>query len=112
MSSHFEIRLDHSEGALLRCLGLIQRRGHTVTEMAMRADPDGPVLSAAIETHDRSPETLMRQLQRLHDVRSVNTHARALPQQTLADYMRALTRFLPVPARPPRPAPQLGVRNS
>ena len=108
MSTHFEIRFDHSEGALLRCLGLIQRRGYTVTEMAMRAHPDGQILTVAIETNGRSAETLMRQIQRLHDVRSVHNHADALPQHSLADYMRAFSRFLPMPSRQPQPATEMG----
>ena len=108
MTTHFEIRFDHSEGALLRCLGLIQRRGYSVNEMAMRSHPDGPVLSVAIDTNGRSAETLLRQVQRLHDVRSVRDHADALPHHSLADYMRAFSRFLPMPARMPEPASEMG----
>ncbi|MEN1727543.1 MAG: ACT domain-containing protein [Pseudomonadota bacterium] len=108
MSSHFEIRFDHSEGALLRCLGLIQRRGYGVTEMAMRADPDGPVLTAAIEANGRSVETLARQIERLHDVRRVRNHADALPQHSLADAMRAFSRFLPILSRRLQPATEMG----
>ena len=106
MSTHFEIRLDHSEGALLRCLGLIQRRGHSITEMAMRGHADGQVLSLVIDTHGRSAETLLRQIQRLHDVSSVRNHEDALPHHSLADYMRAFSRFLPMPSRAPEPATQ------
>ena len=108
MSTHFEICFDHSEGALLRCLGLIQRRGYSVTEMAMRAHPDGQILSVAIDTNGRSPQTLMRQIQRLHDVVSVRDHADALPHHSLADYMRAFSRFLPMPGRVPEPATEMG----
>ncbi|NDY95246.1 ACT domain-containing protein [Wenzhouxiangella limi] len=108
MSTQFEIRFDHSEGALLRCLGLIQRRGYSVTEMAMRAHPDGQVLSLSIDTNGRSAETLVRQIQRLHDVRSVHDHADALPQHSLADYMRAFSRFLPMPARTPQATAEMG----
>jgi len=108
MSTHFEIRFDHSEGALLRCLGLIQRRGHNVTEMALRAHPDGPVLTAAIETNGRSADILVRQIQRLHDVRSAQNHADALPQHAFADFMRAFSRFLPIAARRPQPATEMG----
>lgn len=104
MSTHFEIRFDQSEGALLRCLGLIQRRGHCVTEMAMRSHPEGPVLTAAIETNGRSAETLMRQIQRLHDVRGVDQHGDATQQHSLADYMRAVSRFLPMLAGRPQAA--------
>lgn len=104
MSTHFEIQFDHSEGALLRCLGLIQRRGHNVTEMAMRTDPEGPVLTAAIETNGRSAETLVRQIQRLHDVRRVDNPTDAIPQHSLADYMRAFSRFLPGLAGRPQAA--------
>jgi acetolactate synthase regulatory subunit len=108
MSTHFEIHFDHSEGALLRCLGLIQRRGHHITEMAMRAHPDGPVLTAAIDTNGRSPETLIRQIQRLHDVRSAQNHADVVPQHALADFMRAFSRLLPIPARRAQPATEMG----
>ena len=107
-STHFEIRLDHSEGAMLRCLGLIQRRGYTITEMAMRPCADGQALSMVIDTNGRSAETLMRQIQRLHDVVSVRNHEEALPHHSLADYMRAFSRFLPMPARTPEPATEIG----
>ncbi len=80
MSTYFEVRLDHSEGAMLRCLGLIQRRGYTITEMAMRGHVEGQVMSLVIETHGRSADTLMRQIQRLHDVSSVRSLDEALPQ--------------------------------
>ena len=108
MSTHFEIRLDHSEGAMLRCLGLIQRRGFTISEMAMRGHADGQILTAVIDTSGRSAETLMRQIQRLHDVVSVRNHEEALPHHSLADYMRAFSRFLPMPARTPEPATEMG----
>lgn len=108
MSTHFEIALDHSEGAMLRCLGLIQRRGYTITEMAMRGHAEGQVLSLVIDTNGRSAETLLRQIQRLHDVSSVRNHAEALPQHSVADYMRAFSRFLPMPARSPEPATEMG----
>lgn len=108
MSTHFEIRVDHSEGAMLRCLGLIQRRGYTITEMAMRGHADGQILSVVIDTRGRSAETLMRQIQRLHDVTSVRNHEEALPNHSLADYMRAFSRFLPMPARMAEPATEMG----
>lgn len=108
MSTHFEIRFDHSEGAMLRCLGLIQRRGCTITEMAMRPHAEGQVLSLIIDTKGRSAETLARQIQRLHDVRCVRNHAEALPDHSLADYMRAFSRFLPMPAPMPEPATEMG----
>ena len=108
MTNQFEIRFDHSEGALLRCLGLIQRRGYGVSEMAMRSHPEGQILSVAIETNGRSVETLMRQIDRLHDVKSVRNHADALPHHSLADYMRAFSRFLPMPARNPEPVTEMG----
>lgn len=108
MSTQFEIRFDHSEGALLRCLGLIQRRGYSVTEMAMRAHPDGQVMNVVIDTNGRSAETLVRQIERLHDVRSVHDHADALPNHSLADYMRAFSRFLPMPSQRAQAAVEMG----
>jgi acetolactate synthase regulatory subunit len=108
MTTHLEIHFDPSEGALLRCLGLIQRRGYRVTEMAMRAHPDGPLLTAAIEADGRSAETLVRQIERLHDVRSVSNHRDVAPSQTLADFMRAFSRFLPSSTRRPQPAVEMG----
>jgi len=71
MSRTFEIDLDHSEGALLRVLGTVERRGFELLELS--ADkPDAETYSVRLRVDsERDPDVLCRQLQRLVDVRAV-----------------------------------------
>lgn len=99
MSSHFEIRLAPSEGALLRTLGLIQRRGFRVGELALRSETGGQVLNLSVDGPGRSPEVLARQIARLHDVEHVERIEADAWQTTVVDCVRALAGLLPEPAR-------------
>jgi acetolactate synthase regulatory subunit len=76
MNRCFEIDLDHSEGALLRVLGTVERRGFALVELA--ADkPDADSYSVRLRIDgERDPQVLCRQLERLVDVRAV----RLLPE--------------------------------
>jgi acetolactate synthase regulatory subunit len=71
MSRCFEIDLDHSEGALLRVLGTVERRGFALIEMnALK--PDAESYSVRLRLGgERDPQVLCRQLERLVDVRAV-----------------------------------------
>ncbi|CAN5173320.1 hypothetical protein BH11PSE14_BH11PSE14_12070 [soil metagenome] len=71
MSRTFEIDLDHSEGALLRVLGTVERRGFKVLELsADKPDADSYSIRLRLDS-ERDPDVLCRQLQRLVDVREV-----------------------------------------
>ena len=61
------------EGALIRLLGLIERRGFSVTSMNAHADEGQQHVEVTVHVHStgRSVETLARQIQKLYDVRSV-----------------------------------------
>lgn len=76
MNRTFEIDLDHSEGALIRVLGTVERRGFALIEL--NADkPDAESYSIRLRlVGERDPEVLRRQLERLVDVRAV----RLLPE--------------------------------
>lgn len=71
MSRCFEIDLDHVEGALLRVLGTVERRGFALVEMAAEK-PDAGSYSIRLRLDSkRDPQVLCRQLERLVDVRNV-----------------------------------------
>lgn len=96
MSVQFEIRLTPTEGALLRTLGLIQRRGFSVDEMALRNEHGGQLLSLSLESDGRCPNVLARQIARLHDVETVERLETESWQSTMADCVAALDNLLPV----------------
>jgi len=88
MSRTFEIDLDHSEGALIRVLGTIERRGFALVEINA-GKPDADSYSVRLQLDgERDPEVLCRQLERLVDVRAV--------------------RLLPEPQEPPEAPPPPG----
>lgn len=58
-----------NEGALVRVLGTIERRGFTLGAMRTASTPHGVQLSIQVSAEGRSVEVLVRQLQRLVDVR-------------------------------------------
>ncbi|KFN44588.1 ACT domain-containing protein [Arenimonas oryziterrae] len=76
MSRAFAIELEQAEGALLRLLGTIERRGFALA--GLQADPTGSGgLSVRLSVDgERDPNVLCRQLERLVDVREV----RLLPE--------------------------------
>lgn len=69
MASELTIRMRPSEGALLRVLGTIERRGFALNEVHTRSVSDGVELSMRIDADARPVEVLVRQLNRLYDVR-------------------------------------------
>jgi acetolactate synthase regulatory subunit len=62
------IDLTRSEGALVRILGLIERRGFEVLDMHLMDEPSGRQLILRIDGGGRKAEVLQRQLLRLQDV--------------------------------------------
>lgn len=80
MTRTFEIDLDHSEGALLRVLGTVERRGFAL--VAVNADkPDADSYSIRLRLDgQRDPQVLCRQIERLIEVRAV----RLLPEAAMS----------------------------
>ena len=80
MSRYLEIELEHNEGALLRVLGTVERRGFSVLEInAGKPDAESYALHLTL-AGARDTEVLCRQLERLVDVRAV----RLLPEAVQA----------------------------
>jgi acetolactate synthase regulatory subunit len=75
------VEFEIAEGAVVRMLGLIERRGFRVRRVAMAEQPCGRRASLALMIapmdDGRSVDVLARQLERLHGVRQV-THERML----------------------------------
>jgi acetolactate synthase regulatory subunit len=74
MSGRIEVDFDAAEGALLRMLGLVERRGFVVSGMSMAAREGRGALSLDLDARDpgRSLDVVARQLRRLHEVRDVS----------------------------------------
>ena len=88
--------LANAEGALVRVLGLIERRGFVLGAMSTRATPRGLQLTLALPADSRPVDVLLRQVQRLHDVLEA---AFDLPRAAFS----LPAQFAPAPA--PMPAP-------
>ena len=73
MSERIEISFNPGEGAVLRMLGLVERRGFAVSGIAMTSTPHGSSLALDVEPRDpsRRLDVIARQLCRLVDVQSV-----------------------------------------
>jgi acetolactate synthase II small subunit len=71
MSRSMEVLLDQAEGALLRLLGTVERRGFALAGLS--ADPTGAgVLAVTLQLDGaRDLQVLCRQIERLIDVRAV-----------------------------------------
>lgn len=74
MSGRIEICFTPGEGAVLRMLGVVERRGFAVRTIAMAEDSSAASLAVEVEPRDplRRLDVLARQLERLVDVRSVS----------------------------------------
>ncbi|MDT8439345.1 MAG: ACT domain-containing protein [Wenzhouxiangellaceae bacterium] len=105
MTTRFEITLDTAEGAMIRTLGLIQRRGFTVSRMDMKSTPQNVQLRLEVADCERCPEVLQRQIERLHDVQ----HVRQLTALAAAQPHRRIGRAL-VSLFAPRPRVAVGSR--
>jgi acetolactate synthase II small subunit len=62
------VLLANAEGALVRVLGLIERRGFRLGAMQTRSTPHGLQLQLSIAADARPADVLLRQIRRLHDV--------------------------------------------
>jgi len=74
VSERIEISFAPAEGAVLRMLGLVERRGFIVSGMAMKTDADRASLTLDVAPRDagRGLDVMARQLRRLVDVQSVS----------------------------------------
>ena len=74
MNHTMKLTIQRVEGAIVRTLGLIERRGFAVTSIDASADDSDQQMELTIEVHSpqRSPEALARQVAKLFDVRSVH----------------------------------------
>ena len=64
----FRLLLSATDGALVRVLGTIERRGFRLGAIESRPGQRGVQLNFTLAPGGRSPEVLLRQIQRLHDV--------------------------------------------
>lgn len=72
VNHQLKIELSTSEGAMLRALGLMERRGYLLQTCTLHAELGGKkVLEIQVES-DRPAALLKRQLERLHDVLRVS----------------------------------------
>lgn len=68
MRHQLHIQLRVCEGAIIRTLGLIERRGFRLDAVTVgEAQGDGQSMDVIV-SGDRSPDLLQRQIERLHDV--------------------------------------------
>ena len=70
MSRRLQISLAATEGALIRVLGTVERRGYSLNSLHVEKNENGMQVSMQIES-DRDANVLCRQLDRLFDVQSV-----------------------------------------
>ena len=70
MSHSLELALDRAEGALLRVLGTIERRGWNVVAVNAATHADAYAVRVTLDGA-RDAQILCRQLERLVDVRQV-----------------------------------------
>ena len=80
MNINLNISMNNAEGALIRILGTIERRGHKLLGLRSRVSNPGDdfqELLVDVNCGERSPDVLMRQLDRLHDVISISRYGRS-----------------------------------
>lgn len=78
MSTRIAIDYRPAEGAVLRMIGLVERRGFQVRGIAMREDDEAGEIALDIVPRDpgRSLEVMGAQLRRLIEVNDVQVHER------------------------------------
>ena len=78
MSASIEIAFAPAEGAVLRMLGLVERRGFALRGVTMEERGESGTLSIQVEPRDagRRLDVIANQLRRLVEVRTVTAHER------------------------------------
>jgi acetolactate synthase regulatory subunit len=91
------LQLRDREGAVLRTIGLMERRGFRLLSCTVdEADAEGQAMEARVAS-DRDPALLQRQLERLHDVLRVRLMPVSVPSTEFASDASAAR---PVDERP------------
>ena len=74
MSERLVVSFTPAEGAVIRVLGLVERRGYSLRGLAMEERADGASMTIDLEARDasRRVDVVARQLDRLVDVNSVS----------------------------------------
>lgn len=85
MNHQLRIELSTAEGAALRTLGMIERRGYLLQTCQLHAGLDGKRILEVAVASERPAGLLKRQLERLHDVLSVTILVRREPAVTATD---------------------------
>lgn len=75
MRYRLELKLIPAEGALLRVLGMVERRGFPPHAVHANLDNDGHWLLALVIDSPRAPETLRQQLLKIYDVEELSFSA-------------------------------------
>lgn len=77
MNARLKIEYANNEGALLRVLGTVERRGFMIKSVAMNEHADGSIASLIVEVaprgSERRLEVLTAFLRRLYEVQSINS---------------------------------------
>lgn len=89
MNHTIRLTIQWVEGALVRALGLIERRGFAVTSIKAAADPAAQQMELTIELRSpgRSVDVLARQIEKLFDVRAVTLVEAEEPAVALEESM-------------------------
>ncbi len=87
MNHTMTLKIDRVEGAIIRTLGMIERRGFTVTGISTAAGEAEHQMEMTVElqTAGRSVEVLARQVARLFDVSSVSFAEQDAPAMRLEE---------------------------
>jgi acetolactate synthase II small subunit len=75
MSAKLEITMAASEGALIRVLGTVERRGYSLNTLHVEKTQDEKMQVSMNLESDRDANVLCRQLGRLYDVQNVSLYA-------------------------------------
>jgi acetolactate synthase-1/3 small subunit/acetolactate synthase II small subunit len=77
VNARLKIEYANNEGALLRVLGTVERRGFMIKSVAMNEHAGGGLASIIIEVaprgSERRLEVLVAFLRRLHEVQTINS---------------------------------------
>ena len=72
MKIQLNVSLNPVEGALLRLLGTIERRGHRLLDLNSLENGSLEQLRLGVDCDDRAPDLLLRQIQRLQEVHTAS----------------------------------------
>jgi acetolactate synthase regulatory subunit len=76
------VLLADREGAVVRILGLVERRGFRFGAISTRPTPQGTRLSLTLASGDRPADVLLRQVARLQDVLEAALEVHRQPHAT------------------------------